>query len=263
MFLGIRIECRFIPELGNSPVFRSHCLIDLSVVNHMLMVLRRWPRKNEYIVALAGSDLSRCASDNLFYGDEIHDYPGIVLRTPFLSQHIFEPLVILREKMGLLCDLELFLASECTSRKVEERPGSSGGGCQSDEISAGELPHADLGHIRDLETLLPQPGRSPAGADVRRSQLTGRKLQLPFWSGKFPFCCKQLKFLVNAGSNGAPLDVCTESRNASEAIAPLLGSGMAGQSNHTAPGKTPPPPPPFPSTPHPFASDHHLTSSPV
>src|SRR5215467_11919067 len=77
-----------------------------------------------------------------------------------------------------------------------------------------------------------------------------------------PVCCKQVKFAARTGSWKLPLELRTASRNASEAMAPLRGSGMAGQTSQTAPPSLPSNAS-WPSAPHPLASSSSLSSCAV
>ncbi len=112
----------------DASILGGYLLDDLGVVNHMLLELGRRPGKDKNIMAFAGLDLRRCARVNLLHWNGVHDYLCIVLVAPFLGQHILEPDIELRQKMGPFSNLQSLLLRKRAIGEKEE--WSKGGRCR-------------------------------------------------------------------------------------------------------------------------------------
>src|ERR1700733_14927217 len=62
-----KIVRRAVRNLGNRAVFAGNMLVDLRMINRVLVVLCGRPRKNEYVVSLAGLDLRRRRGTDFLY----------------------------------------------------------------------------------------------------------------------------------------------------------------------------------------------------
>jgi hypothetical protein len=65
------------------------------MINHVLFVLGRRPGKHEKIVTLAVGNLSRRSAVDLFNGNVVDNYSGVVLLAPLFGEYALEPRVIL------------------------------------------------------------------------------------------------------------------------------------------------------------------------
>src|ERR1043166_6017974 len=247
-----------------------HCLVNFAMVNHMLVKFRRRPGKDEQVMSLAGLYLGKCAVTNLFHRNNVDRNVGIVLLAPVFGQHVYKPLVELRQEVSPFGDLERLLRGPGALREKKIRAKRSSTGRQLQEVSARGIAVFDLGHLGDTLFV----ARKHCNArDDEDAPLTGPdqsgvvKNQVAFTppvycSGadseqNLPVCCRQVKLLEMNVSRNEP--VCTWSRNASDAIAPLRGSGIAGQMSQTAPPSTPLTAS-CPSAPQPLASSSSLSS---
>ena len=126
-----------MPEAIDVTVPEAHRLIDFGVINHVLLVLGGRPGKHEQIVSLCVSNFSRCPRVDLFHGNVVHGYDRVVLLAPFFGIDIGEPLVVFRDEMSPLRNLQALLPS--TIAESKERPESGSRSCQPEEISPGRL----------------------------------------------------------------------------------------------------------------------------
>src|SRR5438270_150226 len=218
-------------------------------------------------MSFAGLDLGEGAVANLLCRNNVNCDLGIILFAPFGSQHVHKPLVKLGKQMGPFRDLERPLAGESSDREMEKRAKGGRARRKIQEITpravAGCVPD-HLGHpglsrrTLSSNSIRKSPPAEPSvGGGTAKILAPVETYSTECSKQNLPVVCRQAKLFDTNGSSKL-LCVAT-SRNASEAMAPLRGSGMAGQMSQTAPLSVPSTAS-WPSAPQPLASSSSLSS---
>src|SRR5215472_5423123 len=249
VFPGCGVPCGPMGELLNGAVLRTYSLINTGMIDHALMEFCWRPGKDEYVVPRSGLDLSEGVAANLLHGNQIDRDVGIVLLAPVRSPHFHEPVIEFGKEVCPFSDFQRFRAGQRVGRKQKEWTEGGSASCEPEEITSRKLASSNPGHsastcestalsCKSLEKA-PWPGFTARGNGFR---LKCQKLLFycPGADSKqnFPVCCRHLKLLITNGSS--KLLCVVTSRNASEVMPPLRGSGIAGQTSQAAPPSVPP-----------------------
>jgi hypothetical protein len=95
-----------VAEVDGLPPLLLDLLVDLAVVDGLLLVRRGRRQEHEQVVALLRGDLGRGAGVDLADRDVVDGDAGVVLLAPLLAEHAVEPLVVARDEVAPLDDLE-------------------------------------------------------------------------------------------------------------------------------------------------------------
>jgi hypothetical protein len=109
--LGRQVDWRSYPSLG--------LLVDIAHVHDLLLERRRRPVEQEQVVPFLSGDLGLRAGGDPHVVDVVHDNISVVLLPPFLDVPLVEPLVVGRDEVDPLKDLERLLSRMGPSRNDE------------------------------------------------------------------------------------------------------------------------------------------------
>ena len=145
VFLGFRIVGAFDREIDGLAVFLLALRVDIFHVDHLLLVERRRPVEEEYIVTFLCGHLGRRAGADPGDADVVHGHFRVVLIAPLLDIFLVEPLVEGGDEVHPLKNFQSFLRGSAVraprqnqgrTQSSSERPSRG----RFNEIASGESP---------------------------------------------------------------------------------------------------------------------------
>ena len=166
VLLGPRVVRALDRQVDRLAVLLLALLVDLPVVDDVVLVDRARPEEPEEVMTLLRGDLGRGGGVEGGDADVVDRDLGVVLLAPLLDVVAVEPLVVARDEVVPLQDLQLLLRALSEDLSVRAERGTHGG--RSSDLQ--QLPSGDshlVAPSRDRRVRRPSP-RS------RRSHPTGR-----------------------------------------------------------------------------------------
>src|SRR4029434_4158431 len=157
VFLGFRIVRALDGEIDGFAVLFFTLCIDVLHVHHLLLVERRRPVEEEYVVTFLGGHLGRRAGADSRDADVVDGQFGVVFFTPFLDIFLVEPFVEGGHEVYPLKNLQaLFGAGAVRPLRNNKGRAETGGQCPGsrcpNKIASSDLlaSHDSLLSVREL-----------------------------------------------------------------------------------------------------------------